>query len=268
VKEGAENYIAALRFELLISLPARLPFWHVGGRHIGGGSRWSVAIQTAETERQEETCRQQACRGRLSIGSIASAREQTARRIQVHIFGWNPPTPHPSVLRSTRRITAHLKHLMHAVRPHCDDARLALDCERPVQGGDTDHDLAPRPIMLGHNACAHVLQAIVLGPTAAAGSRACRHCSMAPTFVVLLCRYKFEDRQVVDYVREATRKNIWYYRDRMSVPRGPCSLPVLRECWVSRCALGWGRVVRLGSGSKVRVRQVWVRIKYWGQGSR
>ena len=36
----------------------------------------------------------------------------------------------------------------------------------------------------------------------------------------------------MDYVREATKKNIWYYRDRMSVPRGPCSLPVLRECWV------------------------------------
>ena len=49
-------------------------------------------------------------------------------------------------------------------------------------------------------------------------------------------RYTFEDRQVVDYVREATKKNIWYYRDRMSVPRGPCSLPVLRECWVRALA--------------------------------
>lgn len=27
-------------------------------------------------------------------------------------------------------------------------------------------------------------------------------------------------------MREATKKNIWYYRDRMSVPRGPCPLPV------------------------------------------
>jgi GYF domain 2 len=43
---------------------------------------------------------------------------------------------------------------------------------------------------------------------------------------VLLSRYDHYERQIVDYVREATRKNIWYYRDRMSVPRGPCPLPV------------------------------------------
>lgn len=36
-----------------------------------------------------------------------------------------------------------------------------------------------------------------------------------------------------DYVREVTKKNVWYYRDRLSVPRGPCTLPVLRECWVN-----------------------------------
>ncbi len=50
---------------------------------------------------------------------------------------------------------------------------------------------------------------------------------------------------MVDYVRLATRKNIWYYRDRMSVPRGPCPLPVLRECWVSGIidenTLVWGQ---------------------------
>lgn len=28
------------------------------------------------------------------------------------------------------------------------------------------------------------------------------------------------------------QKNIWYYRDRMNVPRGPCDLPTLKECWV------------------------------------
>ena len=33
-------------------------------------------------------------------------------------------------------------------------------------------------------------------------------------------------------MRTATAKNVWYYRDRMSVPRGPCTLPVLREAWV------------------------------------
>ena len=30
----------------------------------------------------------------------------------------------------------------------------------------------------------------------------------------------------------ATKKNIWYYRDRLLCVRGPCTLPVLRECWV------------------------------------
>lgn len=75
----------------------------------------------------------------------------------------------------------------------------------------------------------------------------------------------FQQKQVVDYVREATRNNVWYYRDRclflctansaaisicftlllecllllkyaldlhrMNVARGPCTLPVLKECW-------------------------------------
>ena len=65
-----------------------------------------------------------------------------------------------------------------------------------------------------------------------ASGRACHTGKWRAHSRPLLRRYKFEDRQVVDYIREATRKNIWYYRDRMSVPRGPCSLPVLRECWV------------------------------------
>lgn len=45
-------------------------------------------------------------------------------------------------------------------------------------------------------------------------------------------KYDHVDRHVPDYVREITKHNIWYYRDRMNVPRGPCPLPVLRECWV------------------------------------
>ena len=45
-------------------------------------------------------------------------------------------------------------------------------------------------------------------------------------------RYDHVDRHVPDYVREITKHNIWYYRDRCNVPRGPCPLPVLRECWV------------------------------------
>ena len=80
----------------------------------------------------------------------------------------------------------------------------------------------------------------------------------------------FYDRQLVDYIKTSTNANVWYYRcaalwgaicgrqhcgrtcagsrgvatplpasphlvrrrDRLSVPRGPCSVPVLREAWV------------------------------------
>jgi len=41
----------------------------------------------------------------------------------------------------------------------------------------------------------------------------------------------FEEYQQLDYVRTMTARNTWYYRDRLSVPRGPCSMPVLREAW-------------------------------------
>jgi len=43
----------------------------------------------------------------------------------------------------------------------------------------------------------------------------------------------FNRLEQYDYVREITKRNVWYYRDRISVPRGPCTLPVLRECWVN-----------------------------------
>ena len=41
----------------------------------------------------------------------------------------------------------------------------------------------------------------------------------------------FQEYQQVDYVRQMTARNVWYYRDRLSVPRGPCTMPVLREAW-------------------------------------
>lgn len=57
-------------------------------------------------------------------------------------------------------------------------------------------------------------------------------------------KMSFYEIQVHDYVRTATRKNVWYYRDRMSVPRGPCTLPVLREAWthgiIDEHTLIWG----------------------------
>ena len=34
------------------------------------------------------------------------------------------------------------------------------------------------------------------------------------------------------FVRHATRKNDWYYKDRCGVNRGPATVPTLREAWV------------------------------------
>ncbi|GBF91459.1 hypothetical protein Rsub_04199 [Raphidocelis subcapitata] len=46
---------------------------------------------------------------------------------------------------------------------------------------------------------------------------------------IVLSPYQYE---MVNYQRMLLRKNIWYYRDRMSVPRGPCPLHVLKDAWV------------------------------------
>ena len=47
-----------------------------------------------------------------------------------------------------------------------------------------------------------------------------------------------------------------YYRDRMSVPRGPCNVAVLRECWVQGVVdehtLVWGQ----GLGDWLPVRNI------------
>eukprot|EP00210_Caulerpa_lentillifera_P001211 g1167.t1 len=55
----------------------------------------------------------------------------------------------------------------------------------------------------------------------------------------------FNRLEQYDYVREITKRNVWYYRDRLSTPRGPCTLPVLRECWVNGVidenTLVWGQ---------------------------
>nr|BAS01721.1 RNA binding protein [Amorphochlora amoebiformis] len=37
----------------------------------------------------------------------------------------------------------------------------------------------------------------------------------------------------MDYVRKIVKDNIWYYRDRMNVARGPCDLYILRTCYSS-----------------------------------
>eukprot|EP00873_Tetraselmis_striata_P012050 jgi/Tetstr1/432314/TSEL_021715.t1 len=55
----------------------------------------------------------------------------------------------------------------------------------------------------------------------------------------------FEQKQQVDYIRTATKKNVWYYRDRLNTARGPCTMPVMREAWVQGIidehTLVWGQ---------------------------
>ncbi|KAF8057251.1 TIC56 [Scenedesmus sp. PABB004] len=59
---------------------------------------------------------------------------------------------------------------------------------------------------------------------------------------IKLSPYQYE---MINYQRMLLRKNIWYYRDRMSVPRGPCPLHVLKDCWVQGVidenTLVWGQ---------------------------
>lgn len=59
---------------------------------------------------------------------------------------------------------------------------------------------------------------------------------------IKLSPYQYE---MINYQRMLLRKNIWYYRDRMSVPRGPCPLHVMKDCWVQGIVdentLVWGQ---------------------------
>ena len=47
------------------------------------------------------------------------------------------------------------------------------------------------------------------------------------------------------YCAMATQRNLWYYRDRLMVPRGPCSVATLKRCWVQGIVDGdtliWGQ---------------------------
>ena len=37
------------------------------------------------------------------------------------------------------------------------------------------------------------------------------------------------ERMLYNSIISISWQNVWYYRDRMNVPRGPCQLPVLRQ---------------------------------------
>merc|ERR1739848_425429 len=44
--------------------------------------------------------------------------------------------------------------------------------------------------------------------------------------------FTLEDREQLWWWKNAVMgRNVWYYRDRISTVRGPCTLPVLREAW-------------------------------------
>merc|ERR1712066_991236 len=47
------------------------------------------------------------------------------------------------------------------------------------------------------------------------------------------------------WIKSTIMGNIWYYRDRLSTPRGPCTLSVLREAWskgiIDDKTLVWGK---------------------------
>ncbi|CAG9461145.1 unnamed protein product [Pedinophyceae sp. YPF-701] len=60
----------------------------------------------------------------------------------------------------------------------------------------------------------------------------------------------------IQYCRDMTARNVWYYRDRLSTPRGPCTLSTLREAWVTGTVdentLVWGE----GLGDFIPIRNV------------
>ncbi|QDZ20062.1 hypothetical protein HOP50_03g25810 [Chloropicon primus] len=53
------------------------------------------------------------------------------------------------------------------------------------------------------------------------------------------------ERMLYNSIISISWQNVWYYRDRMNVPRGPCQLPVLRQAWtnglVDENTLVWGQ---------------------------
>mmetsp|Transcript_11352 Transcript_11352/g.19868 ORF Transcript_11352/g.19868 Transcript_11352/m.19868 type:complete len:248 (-) Transcript_11352:471-1214(-) len=59
---------------------------------------------------------------------------------------------------------------------------------------------------------------------------------------IQLSHYQLE---MINYQRMLLRKNIWYYRDRMNISRGPCPLHMLKSAWVQGVidenTLVWGQ---------------------------
>uniref|UniRef100_A0A7S0R4W1 GYF domain-containing protein n=1 Tax=Pyramimonas obovata TaxID=1411642 RepID=A0A7S0R4W1_9CHLO len=56
---------------------------------------------------------------------------------------------------------------------------------------------------------------------------------------------KKDEWEANNYAFLALEDNIWYYRDRASVPRGPAPISTLRQCWINgmidRNTLVWGQ---------------------------
>mmetsp|Transcript_20883 Transcript_20883/g.51195 ORF Transcript_20883/g.51195 Transcript_20883/m.51195 type:complete len:128 (-) Transcript_20883:521-904(-) len=47
------------------------------------------------------------------------------------------------------------------------------------------------------------------------------------------------------FIKIAIKDNIWYYKDRLNVSRGPCDLKILKSCWINgiidQNTLVWGQ---------------------------
>mmetsp|Transcript_19326 Transcript_19326/g.34899 ORF Transcript_19326/g.34899 Transcript_19326/m.34899 type:complete len:275 (-) Transcript_19326:349-1173(-) len=52
--------------------------------------------------------------------------------------------------------------------------------------------------------------------------------------VANVARKKLTQRQAADLVNHAMQfgSNVWYYKDRLGVARGPCTIPILKKAWM------------------------------------
>jgi len=46
-------------------------------------------------------------------------------------------------------------------------------------------------------------------------------------------RFTKNQKSIYYYTKEVMKDNIWYYRDRLNIARGPCDINTLRKCWIS-----------------------------------
>lgn len=50
--------------------------------------------------------------------------------------------------------------------------------------------------------------------------------------MVISFKQTLNQKSQLQYIIIAIKQNIWYYKDRLNVTRGPCDIKILRNCWV------------------------------------